>query len=206
MKEYKITRDKFLSTDDVDRLLKVCEEKAIVDLAKGRQTWVTRYMLVHLALHSGLRVSELAGLTIGDLHLNGKDVYLIVQKGKGSRKRDVYLDKQVVAHLKDYLVYKRNVLGESVGDESPFFCGRGGKHFTTTALHKSFKKALEEAKLPKRYSIHSSRHTYATVLLSKTKNLRFVQKQLGHASLDMTSLYADVLPELNQSLANAILN
>jgi len=55
------------------------------------------------------------------------------------------------------------------------------------------------------YSIHSARHTYATLLLAKSNSLRFVQKQLGHASIAMTSLYADVLPEMNQTLANAIL-
>jgi site-specific recombinase XerD len=72
-------------------------------------------------------------------------------------------------------------------------------------LEISFKKAAERAGLPKYYSIHSSRHTYATLLLAKSKNIRFVQKQLGHASIAMTSLYADVLPEMNQNLANAIL-
>lgn len=74
-----------------------------MDLAKGRKTWVTRYMVVHLALNSGLRVSELAKLKIEDLKLTGKDNFLIVQKGKASKngpnkKRDVYLDKTV-----DYL-------------------------------------------------------------------------------------------------------
>ncbi len=210
MHDYKITRDKFLSPDEVRKLLKTCEEKAIVDLVKGRKTWVTRYMLVHLALNSGLRVSELARLKIDDLHLTGKDHYLIVQKGKGGKKgpkkRDVYLDKKIVKHLKEYIDYKKKVLNEPVDDDAPLFCGRGGGHFTETSLHISFKKALKEAKFAKKYSIHSSRHTYATILLAKTSNLRFVQKQLGHASLNMTSLYADVLPELNQSLANAILD
>jgi site-specific recombinase XerD len=83
--------------------------------------------------------------------------------------------------------------------------GRGGAHFATSALQYSFKKALEEANLPMHYSIQSARHTYATLLLARSKNIRFVQRQLGHASLSMTSLYADVLPEQNQRLAEAIL-
>jgi integrase/recombinase XerD len=70
----------------------------------------------------------------------------------------------------------------------------------------SFKKVTEKAGLPLHYSIHSARHTYATILLAKTSNLRFVQKQLGHASLNMTSLYANILPEMNHDLANAILD
>ena len=208
---YKITRDKFLSTKEARHLLKVCEEKALVDMIKGRKTWITRYMLVHLALNSGLRVSEIADLTMSDLYLAGKsDTYLIVQHGKGrgklGKKRDVYLDREIVKHLKKYIALKKKTLGESVKLNAPLFVGQGGKKFTTTALQISFKKAIQTADLPEHYSIHSSRHTYATLLLAKTNNLRFVQKQLGHASMNMTALYAHVLPEINQHLADAILD
>ena len=204
MRGYAITRDKFMSPGEVRTLLSTCESRAIVDLAKGRQTWVKRHMLVHLAIHSGLRVSEIAALTVGDLHINGKATCLIVQHGKGDRRREVYLDKELVRHLREFIKTKETAWGEPVNEAAPLFLGQKGK-YTTTALQLSFKKAIREAKLPERYSIHSSRHTYATILLSKTNNLRFVQKQLGHASLNMTSLYADVLPEANQTLADAIL-
>jgi integrase len=205
MNNYSITRDKFLSRDEEKKLLKVCQKNETADIKANRSTWVTRYMLIHLALRSGLRVSEIAALKIGDLHFNGKDNYLIVQYGKGGRKRDVYLDKELVKHLQIYVDFKKNELNESVDNNAPLFSGRGGNHYTTTALEISFKKAIEKGGLPKRYSIHSSRHTYATMLLAKTKNIRFAQKQLGHASIAMTALYADVLPEMNQTLAEAIL-
>ena len=204
MNNYMITRDKFLSVKERNKLLRCCKRKASVDLSEQRRTWISRYMLIHLALNSGLRVSEIASLKINDLHLSGKDNYLIVHCGKRGRKRDVYLDAEIVVHLQSYIEIK-NQWRESTDNDAPLFAGRGGNHYTTTALEISFKKAIEKAGLPKYYSIHSSRHTYATLLLAKTKNLRFVQKQLGHASIAMTSLYADVLPEMNQNLANAIL-
>jgi len=116
----------------------------------------------------------------------------------------VYLDDEIVVHLKSYIEIKEQ-WKEPTDFDSPLLAGRGGKHYTTTALEISFKKAIIKAGLPQHYSIHSSRHTYATLLLAKAKNLRFVQKQLGHASIAMTSLYADILPEMNQNLANAIL-
>ncbi|MHB8067674.1 MAG: tyrosine-type recombinase/integrase [Desulfobaccales bacterium] len=203
---YAITRDKFMSSDEAKKLMKVCRERGALDLLKGRSTWVTRYMLAHVALSSGLRVSEIAALKMEDLFLNGKENYLIVRKGKGDKKRDVYLDSELSKHLKDYIDLKKKTWREPVQKDSPFLAGRGGKHFTTTALEISFKKAIAEAGLPDHYSIHSARHTYATIMLAKTNNLRFVQKQLGHASLNMTALYADVLPEMNQDLANAILD
>jgi len=162
-------------------------------------------MLIHLALNSGLRVSEIADLKISDVNLNGRENYLVVQHGKGKRKRDVYLDDGIVEHLKTYITIKQKLWHESIESNAPLFTGRGGNHYTTTALQISFKKAVERAGLPQHYSIHSSRHTYATLLLAKSKNIRFVQKQLGHASIAMTSLYADVLPEMNRNLANTIL-
>ena len=204
MNNYMITRDKFLSVKERNKLLRCCKRKAKDDLSENRTTWVNRYMLIHLALNSGLRVSEIASLKLNDLHLAGKDNYLIVHCGKRGRKRDVYLDAEIVIHLQNYIEIK-NQWGESTDHDAPLLAGRGGHHYTTTALEISFKKAIEKVGLPNYYSIHSSRHTYATLLLAKTKNLRFVQKQLGHASIAMTSLYADVLPEMNQNLANAIL-
>jgi len=205
MNRYAITRDKFLSAAEKQGLLKVCRKQATSDLIGGRKNWITRYMLIHLALNSGLRVSEIAALSVGDLHMNGTDNYLIVQNGKGGKKRDVYMDKDLVKHLQEYLEIKEKEWGEPIEDSGPLFSGRGGRHYTATALEISFKKAIEAASLPMTYSIHSARHTYATLLLAKSNSLRFVQKQLGHASIAMTSLYADVLPEMNQTLANAIL-
>lgn len=204
MNGYAITRDKFFSVKEKKSLLRVCKRKAAMDNQADRRTWITRYMLIHLALHSGLRVSEIAALKIEDLRFNGKENYLVVQCGKRGKKRDVYVDQELVKHLQNYVEMKRK-WGEAIDFDSPLFAGRAGGHYTTTALEISFKKAIREAKLPERYSIHSSRHTYATLLMAKTNNIRFVQKQLGHASISMTSLYADILPEMNQTLAETIL-
>lgn len=208
---YRIDRTKFLSPPEARQLIKTCEEHSIVDIAKGRKTWVTRYMLVHLALHSGLRIAELADLQIGDLYLKGiTDMYLIVRHGKGrgakGKKRDVYLDREIIKHIRDYIAYKKKVLKQPITPESPLLARKDDIKYSTTGLHLSFKRAIEAAGLPKHYSPHSCRHTYATMLYAKTNNLRFVQKQLGHSSLNMTVLYADISPELNTDLANAILD
>ena len=207
---YRITRDKFLSPSESKQLLKTCEERAIVDLEKGRKTWVTRYFLCHLALHSGLRVMELADLQIGDLYLKGvRDMYLIVRHGKGrgkkGKKREVYLDREIVKHINKYIEYKKKVLKQPTKPESPLLARKADLKYSTTGLHLSFKRAIEAAGLPHHFSIHSARHTYATQLFASSGNLRFCQKQLGHASINMTALYADISPELNTELANSIL-
>ena len=195
-----------MSWKERNLLLRVCKRNAKRNLNEGKRKWVVRHMLVHLAFNSGLRVSEIAALKIENLQLNGKENYIHVMNGKGNRKRDIYIDYETAQKLKDYLKLKA-AWGQSVIRDAPLFSGRAGGHYTTTALEISFKKAVLDSGLSSHYSIHSARHTYATILLSKTKNnIRFVQKQLGHASIAMTSLYADILPEMNQVLANSILN
>jgi integrase len=210
-----ITPDKFLDRDQRDRLLKVCSDRADLDLLKGRTTWPVRYMLVDLALYSGLRVAEITSLRHSDI-IQSKQPYIMVQSGKGGKKRAVYIRKQLADHIKQYEQYKAKTLGLSTDQDSYLFSGRNGKVPTIT-LQKSFIEAVKAAGLPKvlktiegdkqtlqHYSIHSARHTYATFLYLGTKNLRYVQRQLGHSNISMTSLYADILPEENGTLANMI--
>jgi site-specific recombinase XerC len=77
-----------------------------------------------------------------------------------------------------------------------------GKHFTTRAIQKAFKRCAERAGLPARYSIHCLRHTYACFLLKASNwNIRLVQKQLGHSRIETTQVYADVmLPDIKNAL------
>lgn len=204
-KDYKITRNKFFGVQERSTILKIAEERAIVDLAKGRIRWPIRYMLVHLALNTGLRVSEIAALRLKRVCLNSQPSYIFVYRGKRSKSRDVYIDRELVKHLKQFIEQKQ-VWDQSVDPADPLFAGRNGQFFTPNALYISFKKAVQAAGLRNDLSIHSARHSYATMLLHKTGNLRYVQKQLGHSSLNMTALYADVMPEENGRLANMILN
>ena len=201
---YNIDREKILDLDQRAKLLKSCKDKADLDLMYGRETWIKRYMLIDLALFTGLRVAEITNLTIGDINIKAKDPYLMVRNGKRGKKRDVYLDKELVKHLKTFITWKKKTMGEEVENYSPLFTGRDGKHCAVITHMKSFKRAIEESNLPLHFSIHSARHTYATFLLHATKNLRYVQKQLGHSNISMTALYADVLPSENGSLANKI--
>ena len=199
-----LTPQDYLSRDEIKALMKHCSEKADLDLIKGRTTWPIRYMLIDLALHTGMRVGEMAAFKIGDVVLNGDNPYLIVKHGKGDKKRTIYFDLELRKHLKAYIDYKRKTLKQDVGSDAPLFTGRDGQHSPPITLMKSFKTAIKDAGLRNKLSIHACRHSYATYLLHDTGNLRYVQKQLGHASIAMTSVYADILPEENGRLAQML--
>lgn len=208
MPQYQITREKFLSREEFGKLLKVCGEQAELDRIKGRKTWITRHMLVALALRTGLRVGEIANLKIGHIHLRGKETRLSVINGKRGKDRDVYFNGSLANPLRHYLEIKARSWQEPCSPDDYLFCSKvkDGKSlpYTTTALHLSFKEALKKANLPLHHTIHHARHTFATYALADTGDLRYVQKQLGHDNLAFTVLYADIAPEHGQRMAEKV--
>jgi integrase len=223
-KQYIITRDKFLSLDEVRHLLTTCEQMAELDLLLGRRVWVTRSMVVSTLFRTGLRRSEVANLKIGDLHLNGKENYLVVTKGKGNRRRDCYFNGKLAEQLKSYIAVKQR-WGHSVQITDYLFSPDGKRKYCSVALFHSFKEAVRKAGLPvsgwagqpgsklapwrggkkvEGAHPHTARHSFATILLSDTGDIRAVQRQLGHQNISMTVLYADVLPARRQEVADKL--
>ena len=201
---YTLTPDDFLSREERTALITTCRQRAEHDLAEGRRAWPVRYMLVDLALYSGLRVFEMAALRVGDVRLSAVDPYIHVRHGKGNRERVVYIDTALADHLREFIAYKRTTLFEPTDATSVLFAGRDWAQSPPITLQKSFKRAVEESGIRTTISIHKARHTYATYLLHDTGNLRYVMRQLGHTDIGMTSLYAGILPEENGRLANKI--
>ena len=201
-RKWTLDRQKFLSEAEVKKLRRVVEDKALADLQKGRTTWPRFWMVVDLAVSAGLRVSEIAGLRVGNLYLNSREPRLQVT-GKGKRTRDVFISRELMKHLCDYLKWKK-ILDEPLRDGDPLLLSSHGKAYSTRTLQYAFKASLNEAGLPKHYSIHACRHSYGTYLYQKTKDLRLVQKQLGHSSITTTTVYADVTVEETLDAVNGL--
>jgi site-specific recombinase XerD len=201
-RKWSLDRQKFLAEPEVKKLKRVVQDKAIADMKKGRTTWPRFWMVIDLAISAGMRVSEIASLKIGQLHLNPREPRLHVT-GKGEKARDIFISKELMKHLSEYLLWKR-LLGESMDEEEALLWSSHGKPYTTRALQYAFKVALRQAGLPTSYSIHACRHSYGTYLYQKTKNLRLVQKQLGHSSITTTTVYADVTVEETVDAVNGL--
>jgi site-specific recombinase XerD len=180
-----IDRTKYMDLDEVKQLRTVTEAKAIVDLKAGRIAGVRAWMLVDLALSTGLRVSEMAALKIKDVDLKRGCLSVTRMKRKKKVKESLALGKDLAQHLKAYIAWTERKSGA-------LFVGSRGS-LTAQGLQRIWKRSIKLAGLPKELSIHSARHTIAVHLLRKTSNLRQVQKQLGHASTATTAnMYADI--------------
>ena len=201
-RKWTLDREKFLSEAEVKKLRRVIEDKALADLQKGRTTWPRFWMAIDLAASAGLRVSEIANLKIENLYLNTREPRMRVT-GKGNRTRDVFISRDLMKHLSSFLEWKRT-MNEPLDKDDFLLVSSHGKSYSTRALQYAFKVSLIESGLPNYYSIHSLRHSYGTYLYQRTKDLRLVQKQLGHSSIATTTIYADVTVEQTLEAVNGL--
>ncbi|MCK5641693.1 MAG: site-specific integrase, partial [Gammaproteobacteria bacterium] len=156
-----------------------------VDIIDRKQTGPLAWMLVDLALSTGLRVSEIAGIKKEHIDFKRGLIKVTRLKRRKATKESLAVSPRLRKHLKRYI--KRS--GRKTG---PLFIGQRGA-LSSAGLQQAWKAAIHKAGLPVELSIHSARHTMAFHLLKKTKNLRQVQKQLGHSNPAVTAaMYADV--------------
>ncbi len=188
-----LTQEDFLAPDQVRRLKAHARREADLARRNGHKGPVRDWAILHVALDAGLRVSELVALRIGDLLLEPGHSAIIVRRGKGGKERGVDIGQALRDHLREYMVWKESVGEGTACDDLLFLSPRGGS-LTRQAVYLMFKRLARAAEIPARFTIHSCRHTYASMLYRASKfNLRLVQKQLGHASIRTTQIYADVL-------------
>jgi site-specific recombinase XerD len=194
--------DKFLSKQEAERLLNTARQRAQQALDKRQKVAIRDYFIIHLALSTGLRVMEIAKLNCGDLFLKDSISSLVVRRGKGSRKRQVLFNGSFAKHCRQYLQWKRSIGEPTELDEPLFLSSNTKKHMTERAIQKAFKRCAEKADIALHYSIHCLRHTYACQLYKASSySLRLVQKQLGHARISTTEVYADVMkPDVHKAL------
>lgn len=188
-----IDRTKYMDASEVRRLCTVAEAHCLVDLKAGRLAGVLAWAVVDTALQTGLRVSEIARMDVGDLDARRRALRVRRSKKRARELRSETLpfSKGLAEHLAQFIEWK-SLVGQSVKPDAPMFVGKRGR-LTESGLQRIWHHARERAGLPAELSIHSARHTLAVHLLRKTGNLRMVQKQLGHSRPEVTAnLYADV--------------
>lgn len=207
-------RAKYLDGDEVRQLMDSARQWAaedmehhIIDLRWPRGlhhgACVTAWAFVDTALRTGLRVAELARLTVGDVDLDRGLLRVWRLKRRQPIHESLAISRELLEHLKEFLIWKASA-AQSLEVDGALFVGKRGP-YTIAGLKELWYSAIERAGLPKGLSIHCARHTVAFHLLRKTGNLRLVQKQLGHANPATTAnMYADVSFEDMQEAGNGL--
>ncbi len=144
--------------------------------------------LFEMIYGSGLRVSEVTGLNIGNLDIRNGEAHIL---GKGEKERIVPLTEPSVLTIRAYLAV-RNRLVPKKGHEDALFLGHRGTRLTARGVSYLLRKRLASSGLDEKMGPHALRHSLATHLLSAGADLRIIQELLGHASVRTTQKYTHV--------------
>ena len=141
--------------------------------------------LLELLYSSGVRISEVAALTVADAERMLAQGGVEIKQGKGGKDRWVAVGQLAGAALKQWLA----VRGEVASQSDALFVNRRGGALSVRSMQQIVKTHAKRLGLPQAVTPHTLRHSFATHLLESSGDLRAVQQLLGHASLDATQIY-----------------
>lgn len=143
------------------------------------------FCIITLFLNCGLRISELIGLNLSDIHDDALRVL-----GKGNKVRIVYLNDACKDALARYLAVRRPISGK---DQDALFLSERNQRISRAMVHTLVKNHLARAGLDStQYSSHKLRHTAATLMLQNGVDVKAVQEVLGHEHLNTTEIYTHI--------------
>jgi integrase/recombinase XerC len=171
----------FLSAAEIEQLLTAPDLTEPMGL-RDRAIFETMYS-------AGLRISEVAGLSDGDLDLAGG---LLRVRGKGKRERMSPVGSFAINALRGWLSQRTLSPKIKPGPAAPVFCNKFGQRLTTRSIARMLEKYLKLTGLDLRTTPHTLRHSFATHLLDRGADIRSVQELLGHKSLVTTQIYTHV--------------
>ena len=179
----------FLDPGEIDGLL---------DLPANNVLGKRDKAVLELLYATGVRVSELAGLSVKDVDFDSS--YVLVY-GKGSKERVVPVGRKAITALKDYLAGSRpKIYAKQSGGHNYLFVNSRGGPLTDRSVRRIVEKYVDLMSIAKNVSPHTIRHTFATHLLNNGADLRSVQELLGHVNLSTTQLYTHVTKERIKSV------
>lgn len=141
--------------------------------------------IIGLLFSTGIRISELCNIKVADINFNEKTLKIFV---KGSKERILYIGNETVVDF----CKKYKQLNEYVAENDYFFLNRFGKQISDQSVRIILKNIESELKLTEHNTPHMFRHTFATTLLEKDVDIRYIQSILGHSSISTTQIYTHV--------------
>ena len=149
-------------------------------------------VMLELLYASGMRISELVALNLGDVNTEGD--YYVRCFGKGHKERIIPIYEQVAMTVKKYIEETRPQLAHDKNEEALFLNARG-ERLTRQGFWQKLKAYAKSAGLDTQISPHTLRHSFATHMLSGGADLRSVQELLGHANISTTQVYTHLTTE-----------
>ena len=171
-----------LSVDEAEQLVTAPRRLPGRDEALGRRDEA----MLELLYATGMRISELAGLTIERVDLERRRLRVT---GKGNKERQLLFGAPAAGALRGYLTVARPILTARGDGGRALFLNANGAPLSARGARLVIARWVEATGSPSRTSPHTLRHSFATHLLEGGADLRVVQELLGHANLQTTQIY-----------------
>ena len=153
-------------------------------------------LIIELLYATGLRVSELVNLEVGDIDKSNHEIRVV---GKGDKERIVFFGEYALKYLNMYQKEARPKLLNGK-KEDILILNKDGNPITARGVEVVIDKIVKEAALKHNISPHVIRHTFATDMLNNGADLKSVQELLGHSSLSTTQIYTHITNERLRSV------
>jgi integrase/recombinase XerD len=175
-----------LTVQEIDELLEQPNRRTTPEAKRDRA-------MLELMYATGLRVTELVSLDVGDAYLDQPKPYIRLV-GKGNRERQIPLLEQPTQEVSEYIRFARpRLVGER--NEMALFVNRRGDRLTRQGFWLILKAYSREAGIEGRVTPHTLRHSFATHMLRGGMDIHKVQELLGHANISTTQVYTQVSRE-----------
>jgi integrase/recombinase XerD len=152
--------------------------------------------ILYLIYSAGLRISEAVNMKVADI--DSKRNLILIRGAKGKKDRTTLLSQKLLEMLRHY--YKLFKPKEYL------FEGETGGQYSVTTIQKIFNKALKTSGIRKKATVHSLRHSFATHLLERGTDLRYIQELLGHESSKTTEIYTHVTMKAKDKIVSPLDN
>lgn len=169
---------KCLELEQIEKLLRTPDDSSLLG-ARDRAMLETMYS-------TGIRVSELVELDIGDVDVTGESLKI---RGKGKKQRVVPIGPTALGAVRHYLDLRGADPRAGGFDKEALFINKHGQRLSTRSVRRKLDKYLAEAGMDMSVSPHTLRHSFATHMLNNGADLRSVQELLGHQSISTTQVY-----------------
>jgi site-specific recombinase XerD len=167
-------------------LPEVCSEEEIVAIFKAVANLKHKAILMTI-YSAGLRVSELINLRIKDI--DSKRMQIRVEQSKGKKDRYTLLSNRTLLLLREYIIKERPHHYLFEGQEST---AEKPMKYSTTSISAILKAAVSKTTIKKKITVHTLRHSFATHLLERGTDIRYIQSLLGHESPKTTQIYTHI--------------
>lgn len=159
----------------------VLSKEEVLDILRATKNLKHRATLA-MIYASGLRISEVLNLKLADIDYDRMQIK--VNQGKGRKDRYVVLAESILPLLENYF--------STYQPKRYFIEGQGGGKYSAESIRKFLKRSSEEARIRKRVTPHTLRHSFATHLLEGGVDVRYIQELLGHQNTKTTMIYTHV--------------